>query len=193
MSSGSNFYQHLYFASLLLFLTPNLFYFCLFYFIFLLLQSTVRTLMVTLSLPRTHGLFLWSPQSSPIRFRSFRRSYVAASSSAFANENRESVSDFIFLCLFNFEFEVEIDDVSQFLVIFVFFCFGEGLWSLEVAMPQAMRLGLSSNMTWPMDASVLCLKRSIYLFLAFANLVCLVTNHYVLKYYISQNLELIGS
>ena len=45
-------------------------------------------------------------------------------------------------------------------------------------MPQAMRLGLSSNMTWPMDASVLCLKRSIYLFLAFANIVCLVTNHY---------------
>ena len=120
MSSGSNFYQHLYFASLLLFLTPNLFYFCLFYFIFQLLQSTVRTLMVTLSLPRTHGLSLWSPQSSLIGFRSFRRSYVAASSSAFANENRESVSDFIFLCLLNFEFEVEIDDVSQFLVIFVF-------------------------------------------------------------------------
>ena len=121
MSSGSNFYQHLYFASLLFFFTPNLFYFCLFYFIFLLLQSTVRTFMMTLSLPRKHGLSLWSPHSSSIGFRSFRRSYVAASSSAFANENRESVSDFIFLCLFNFEFEVEIDDVSQFLVIFVFF------------------------------------------------------------------------
>ncbi|KAK4559304.1 hypothetical protein RGQ29_008503 [Quercus rubra] len=54
-------------------------------------MSSVRTLMVTLSLPRTHGLSLWSPQSSPIGFRSFRRSYVAASSSAFANENREFV------------------------------------------------------------------------------------------------------
>ena len=60
-------------------------------------------------------------------------------------------------------------------------------------MPQAMQLGLSSNMTWPMDAFVLCLKRSIYLFLAFANLVCLVTNHYVLNYHISKKLKLIGS
>ncbi|XP_050266538.1 monodehydroascorbate reductase, chloroplastic/mitochondrial [Quercus robur] len=54
-------------------------------------MSSVRKLMVTLSLPRTHGLSLWSPQSSSIGFRSFRRSYVAASSSAFANENREFV------------------------------------------------------------------------------------------------------
>ncbi|KAK9983600.1 hypothetical protein SO802_033125 [Lithocarpus litseifolius] len=54
-------------------------------------MSSVRTLMVTLSLPRKHGLSLWSPQSSSIGFRSFRRSYVAASSSAFANENREFV------------------------------------------------------------------------------------------------------
>lgn len=145
--------------------------------------------MVTLSnsLPRNHGLSLCSPQSSSIGFRTFRRSYAAASSSAFANENRESVSDLIFLCLFDFEFEFEFDDVSQILV------FGEGLWSLEVAMPQAMQLGLSSNMTWPMDASVLCLKRSVYLFLAFANLVCLVTNHYVLNYHISKKLKLIGS
>nr|XP_023885018.1 monodehydroascorbate reductase, chloroplastic/mitochondrial [Quercus suber]POE70005.1 monodehydroascorbate reductase 5, mitochondrial [Quercus suber] len=54
-------------------------------------MSSVRRLMVTLSLPRKHGLSLWSPQSSSIGFRSFRRSYVAASSSAFANENREFV------------------------------------------------------------------------------------------------------
>ncbi|KAF3965722.1 hypothetical protein ACB098_10G125100 [Castanea mollissima] len=56
-------------------------------------MSSVCRLMVTLSnsLPRNHGLFLCSPQSSSIGFRSFRRSYVAASSSAFANENREFV------------------------------------------------------------------------------------------------------
>ncbi|XP_075642888.1 monodehydroascorbate reductase, chloroplastic/mitochondrial [Castanea sativa] len=56
-------------------------------------MSSVRILMVTLSnsLPRNHGLSLCSPQSSSIGFRSFRRSYVAASSSAFANENREFV------------------------------------------------------------------------------------------------------
>lgn len=42
---------------------------------------------------------------------------MAASSSAFANENRESVSDLIFLCLFDFEFEFEFDDVSQILVL----------------------------------------------------------------------------
>ncbi|KAK7839289.1 monodehydroascorbate reductase, chloroplastic/mitochondrial [Quercus suber] len=54
-------------------------------------MSSVRRLMVTPSLPRKHGLSLWSPQSSSIGFRSFRRSYVAASSSAFANENREFV------------------------------------------------------------------------------------------------------
>ena len=120
MSSGSNFYQHLYFASLFFIFLLLISSISIFFF-FLLLQSTVSTLMVTLSLPRTHGLSLWSPQSSSIGFRSFRRSYVAASSSAFANENRESVSDFIFLCLFNFEFEFEFDDVSQILVIFFFF------------------------------------------------------------------------
>ncbi|XP_030947857.1 monodehydroascorbate reductase, chloroplastic/mitochondrial [Quercus lobata] len=54
-------------------------------------MSSVRTFMLTLSLPRKHGLSLLSPQSSSIGFRSFRRSYVAASSSAFANENREFV------------------------------------------------------------------------------------------------------
>ena len=44
----------------------------------------------------------------------------------------------------------------------------------------------------------LCIvSKEVHLFIfslcKIANLVCLVTNHYVLKYYISQNLELIGS
>lgn len=52
-----------------------------------------------------HGLSLWCPNSGPLRgphrpssvaFRGFRRSYVAAST-AFANENRESVLSFNFV------------------------------------------------------------------------------------------------
>ena len=116
------------------------------------------------SLPRKHGLSLWCPQStsiyhtlrpSSIGFRSLQRSYVAASS-AFSNENRELVIVYLFTYFefeFEFEFEVKIDDVWN-CVVFV------GFWSLEVAMLLAMRLGLSSNTTWPMDVFALCLKRS---------------------------------
>ncbi|XP_031131266.1 monodehydroascorbate reductase, chloroplastic/mitochondrial [Ipomoea triloba] len=62
-------------------------------------MSSVRRLMAAMcnAMPLKHGLSLWCPQSSSLHrtpqfpSRTFRRSFVVAASSSFANENREYV------------------------------------------------------------------------------------------------------
>lgn len=107
---------------------------------------------VSSSLSIKHGRSLWRPRSQIYRPS---RSFVVASSSSFANENREWVV--ISSCA----------NVSCVLYMYLFVTLllmsiglrNAGLWLSEVGMQLDMQLGLSSSTGWPMESCVLYRKR----------------------------------